>query len=252
MEVTRPSSKVTSCGYMVLDLQECQGPWMMAIPYRGSSVRWQVDNFKGRQRLGESDRQTAERELLEEARLCVREHCILVPGAPYEPPVHTYRDRQGVLVEKKVVLFLCYLKIPVFRQALVVGREHGSIWWEDLRRLVRGESAGYPAWMRDQADFVLTRVTRFVKDRLHAEAPAVPTGRAARLARCVVCLASSASIAALHAGAQKSCHLVFCPGCVRSGFRDSYAEVLRRCPACPVCRGVVLEYLLVYGLPDAA
>jgi 8-oxo-dGTP pyrophosphatase MutT (NUDIX family) len=241
MEVTRPPSKVTSCGYIVLDLQEFQGPWLMAIPYRGSPVRWQVDNFKGKQRLGESDRQTAERELLEEARLCLREHCILIPGAPYEQSVYTYRDRQRVLVEKKV-----------FRQELVVGREHGGIWWEDLRRLVRGESAGYPAWMRDQAGFVLTSMTRFVKDRLHAEAPPVPTGGAARLARCVVCLASSASIAALHAGAQKSCHLVFCQCCVRSTFRDSYAAVLHRYPACPVCRSVVQEYLLVYGLPDDA
>jgi 8-oxo-dGTP pyrophosphatase MutT (NUDIX family) len=249
---TRPTSKVTSCGYIVLDPQEFQGPWLMAIPYRGSPVRWQVDNFKGKQRFGESDHQTAERELLEEARLCLREHCILIPGAPYEQPIYTYRDRQRVQVQKKVVLFLCYLKKPVFRQQLVVGREHGGIWWEDLRRLVRGECAGYPAWMRDQAGFVLTSMTRFVKDRLYAEAPPVPRDGAARLARCVVCLASSASIAALHAGAQKSCHLVFCQFCVRSTFRDSYAAVLHRYPACPVCRSVVQEYLLVYGLPDDA
>ena len=49
---TRPTSKVTSCGYIVLDPQEFQGPWLMAIPYRGSQVIWQVDNLKANNGLG--------------------------------------------------------------------------------------------------------------------------------------------------------------------------------------------------------
>ena len=239
---TRPTSKVTSCGYIVL---EFQGPWLMAIPYRGSPVRWQVDNFKGKQRFGESDHQTAERELLEEARLCLREHCLPIPGPPYEPPIYTYRDRQRVQVQKKVVLFLCYLKKSGFRQQLVLGRGYDGVWWEDLHRLGSGELSVYPAWVRDQARFVLTRMPRPPETRLHVDALPVPRHGAATFTRCVDCLPSAASVAAFPAGAQKSCRRLFCRCCVRTMFRDSYVAVLHRCPACPVCRSVVQVCQLV-------
>ena len=77
---------------------------------------------------------------------------------------------------------------------------------------------------------------RPLKTRLHAEALPVSRHGAATLARCVACLPSAASIAVRHAGAQKSCHRLFCRCCVRSMFRDSYAAVLHRSPAWPVCR----------------
>jgi hypothetical protein len=241
---TRPTSMVASCGFIVLDLQaSVGGPCLIAMPYRVSAAGWEVHNFHGEPRRGEFDRQTAVRALLEKARLCFRKHCLPIAGPPYVSPSLT--DRQRVPARKKVVLFLCYLQKSGFRQQLVLGRGYDGVWWEDLHRLGSGELSVYPAWVRDQARFVLTRMPRPPETRLHVDALPVPRHGAATFTRCVDCLPSAASVAAFPAGAQKSCRRLFCRCCVRTMFRDSYVAVLHRCPACPVCRSVVQVCQLV-------
>ena len=102
-----------------------------------------------------------------------------------------------------------------------------------------GNPVGVPVGFLIGEFVIYHSMPRPLKTRLHAEALPVSRHGAATLARCVGCLPAAAPIVEHPAGAHKSCHRLFCRRCVRSMFRDSYAAVLHRSPACPVCRSDV-------------